>query len=69
MKCALSMLRLLCALAAACALVIAPARAQPAPAGPRFVALTFHDVREEVRASFETDPDESAVDVRTLGSL
>ena len=47
------------------------ASAQPLPPpdpddGVSFRVLAFHDVRENVRATFETDPDETAVDENTL---
>ena len=50
------------------------ARAQPLPPpdpddGKSFRVLSFHDVRENVRASFETDPDETAIDERTLADV
>jgi len=49
-------------------------RAQPLPPadpddGKSFRVLSFHDVRENVRASFETDPDETAIDERTLADV
>ena len=63
------LLRLLCALGAAWFLGHGPAHAQPSAPGGAFVVLSFHDVREQVRASFETEPDESAVDVSALAGL
>lgn len=52
-------------------LVAAPAAAQTLMAadpddGQTFRVLTFHDVRKNVRASFETSPDATAVDESTL---
>lgn len=63
--------------AAAIALQAPPALAQPNPPmgppdvqdGKTFRVLAFHDVRTQVRASFATDPDESAVDETTLAGL
>jgi biofilm PGA synthesis lipoprotein PgaB len=63
--------------AAAIALLAPPALAQPSPPlgppdvqdGKTFRVLAFHDVRTQVRASFATDPDESAVDETTLAGL
>lgn len=51
-----------------------PALAQPLPPadpddGVRFRVLSFHDVRANVRASFETSPDETAVDERSLAEV
>lgn len=52
-------------------LASATVAAQPLPAadpddGQTFRVLTFHDVRKNVRASFETSPDATAVDESTL---
>lgn len=52
-------------------LALSPASAQPLPPddpedGQTFRVLSFHDVRDEVRASFENDPEETAIDERTL---
>jgi biofilm PGA synthesis lipoprotein PgaB len=49
-------------------------RAQPLPPadpddGKTFRVLSFHDVRENVRASFEADPEETAIDERTLADV
>lgn len=57
------------ALALSCA-----AAAQPLPAadpddGLSFRVISFHDVRTDVRASFETSPDETAVDERTFAEF
>jgi biofilm PGA synthesis lipoprotein PgaB len=51
-----------------------PAMAQPLPPadpddGVSFRVLAFHDVRTNVRASFETSPDETAIDERTLAEV
>ncbi|MCY1166270.1 Poly-beta-1,6-N-acetyl-D-glucosamine N-deacetylase [compost metagenome] len=51
-----------------------PGTAQPLPPadpddGVTFRVLSFHDVRENVRASFETAPDETAIDERTLAEV
>ena len=51
-----------------------PALAQPLPPadtddGVSFRVLSFHDVRANVRASFETSPDETAVDERSLAEV
>jgi len=59
---------LLLALLAACAL---PVPAQPLPPadpddGLSFRVIAFHDVRANVRQSFEASPDETAVDERTF---
>jgi biofilm PGA synthesis lipoprotein PgaB len=62
---------------AALALLAQPALAQPNPPlgpsdahdGKTFRVLSFHDVRTQVRASFATNPDESAVDETTLAGL
>ena len=37
--------------------------------GQHFRVIALHDIRENVRASFETDPEESALDQRTLAGL
>ena len=63
--------------AAALSLLAHHALAQPNPPlgppdaqdGKTFRVLAFHDVRTQVRASFATDPDESAVDETTLAGL
>ncbi|SEU03518.1 poly-beta-1,6-N-acetyl-D-glucosamine N-deacetylase PgaB [Variovorax sp. OV084] len=51
-----------------------PALAQPLPSadpddGLSFRVISFHDVRTNVRASFETSPDETAVDERTFAEV
>jgi biofilm PGA synthesis lipoprotein PgaB len=51
-----------------------PSLAQPLlPADPddgvSFRVLSFHDVRSNVRASFENSPDETAIDERTLAEV
>lgn len=56
-----------------CALSLA-APAQPLPSadaddGVSFRVLAFHDVRTNVRASFEDSPDETAMDERTLAEV
>jgi biofilm PGA synthesis lipoprotein PgaB len=48
--------------------------AQPLPPedpqdGVTFRVLSFHDVRENVRTSFEEDPEETAIDERTLADV
>ncbi len=59
----------------ACALALAlPAAAQPLPPadpddGVTFRVLSFHDVRTNVRASFEDSPDETAVDERSFAEV
>ncbi|MDP2449015.1 MAG: poly-beta-1,6-N-acetyl-D-glucosamine N-deacetylase PgaB [Polaromonas sp.] len=58
-------------LAACVLLALPPAGAQPLPPedpedGQTFRVLSFHDVRDNVRASFEDDPEETAIDERTL---
>jgi biofilm PGA synthesis lipoprotein PgaB len=58
-------------LAAGLLLALPPAGAQPLPPqdpedGQTFRVLSFHDVRDNVRASFEYDPEETAIDERTL---
>ncbi len=57
-------LLILCALAGA----IAPASAQQGAVDPpgSFRVLCYHDVREDLRASFATEPDATAVDVGEL---
>ncbi|MFV0681550.1 poly-beta-1,6-N-acetyl-D-glucosamine N-deacetylase PgaB [Ottowia sp.] len=62
---------LLLSLAACCTL---PVHAQPLPTpdpddGATFRVLAFHDVRYGVLNSFETDPEESAVDASVLAGL
>lgn len=70
-----TLLRWLCAACLALAAQHVPAQPNP-PLGPpdaqdgkTFRVLAFHDVRTQVRASFATDPDESAVDETTLAGL
>ena len=47
-----------------------PPAAAPLPSdGQTLRVIAFHDVRPNVRASFATDPDESAVDETTLAGL
>lgn len=51
-----------------------PAAAQPLPPadpddGVSFRVLAFHDVRANVRASFETSPEGTAIDERTLSEV
>ncbi|MET3495525.1 poly-beta-1,6-N-acetyl-D-glucosamine N-deacetylase PgaB [Variovorax boronicumulans] len=51
-----------------------PALAQPLPPadpddGVSFRVLSFHDVRTNVRASFETSPEETAIDERSLAEV
>jgi biofilm PGA synthesis lipoprotein PgaB len=51
-----------------------PGQAQPLPPadpddGVSFRVLSFHDVRGNVRASFEDSPDETAMDERTLADV
>jgi biofilm PGA synthesis lipoprotein PgaB len=51
-----------------------PALAQPLPSadpddGQSFRVISFHDVRTNVRASFEASPDETAVDERTFAEV
>lgn len=54
---------------------LASAVAQPrlgppdAQDGQTFRVIAFHDVRENVRQSFASDPDESAIDVTTLAGV
>jgi biofilm PGA synthesis lipoprotein PgaB len=55
-------------------LLALPAAAQPLPPddpedGLSFRVLSFHDVRDNVRASFEDDPEETAIDERTLADV
>ncbi len=65
----------LCAALLAAVLLASAAHAQqplgpPDPAdGQTFRVLAFHDVRPNVRASFATDPEESAIDETTLAGL
>jgi biofilm PGA synthesis lipoprotein PgaB len=54
--------------------VALPAPAQPLPPadpsdGLTFRVLSFHDVRTNVRATFEDSPDETAVDERTFAEV
>lgn len=63
--------RLLACLTVLVLLALPPAGAQPLPPedpadGLSFRVLSFHDVRDNVRASFEDDPEETAIDARTL---
>ncbi|MEG2114496.1 MAG: poly-beta-1,6-N-acetyl-D-glucosamine N-deacetylase PgaB, partial [Hafnia sp.] len=37
--------------------------------GVTFRVLAFHDVRDNLRASFETYPDATAIDTKTLASV
>ncbi|RYZ01638.1 MAG: poly-beta-1,6-N-acetyl-D-glucosamine N-deacetylase PgaB, partial [Comamonadaceae bacterium] len=62
-------------LAFATLLATSVARAQPllgppdAADGQTFRVIAFHDVRQQVRASFADDPEESAIDETTLAGL
>lgn len=58
----------------ASAMALSPAHAQPLPApdpqdGKTFRAIVFHDIRTQVKASFERSPEESAVDDTVLAGF